>query len=81
MQLKIFHQPINQKCPQQGKPYSEYRVGITSEQDPAKRAILQDAIGQAKQESAKRIKSAVEDARKNATTGQRIERFLRTSNW
>ena len=64
------------KVSQQGKPYSEYRVGITSEQDPAKRAILQDAIGQAKQESAKRIKSAVEDARKNATTGQRIERFL-----
>ena len=64
------------KVSQQGKPYSEYRVGITSEQDPAKRAILQDAIGQAKQESAKRIKSAVEDARKNATTGQKIERFL-----
>ena len=35
------------------KPYNEYRVGIKSEQDPAKRAILQDALGQAKQESQK----------------------------
>jgi len=69
------------KMSQQDKPYNEYRVGIKSEQDPAKRAILQDAIGQAKQESAKRIKSAVEEARKNATTGQRIERFLGGSQY
>ena len=41
------------KMSQQGKPYSEYRVGIKSEQDPAKVAILKDAIGQAKQESQK----------------------------
>ena len=60
----------------EGKPYNEYRVGIKSEQDPAKVAILKDAIGQARQESQQRLKSAVEDARKNATTGQRIERFL-----
>ena len=60
----------------ESKPYSEYRVGIKSEQDPAKVAILKDAIGQARQESQQRLKSAVEDARKNATTGQRIERFL-----
>jgi hypothetical protein len=61
----------------EGKPYNEYRVGVKSEQDPAKRAILQDAIGQAKQESQKRLKAGIEDMKKNVTTGQRIERFLR----
>ena len=63
------------------KPYNEYRVGIKSEQDPAKRAILQDALGQAKQESAKRLKAGIEDMKKNITTGQRIEAFLGGSQY
>ena len=63
------------------KPYNEYRVGIKSEQDPAKRAILQDALGQAKQESAKRLKAGIEDMKKNITTGQRIESFLGGSQY
>jgi hypothetical protein len=69
------------KVSQQGKPYNEYRLGIKSEQDPAKRAILQDALGQAKQESAKRLKAGIEDMKKNMTTGQRIESFLGGSQY
>ena len=65
----------------EGKPYSEYRVGIKSEQDPAKVAILKDALGQAKQESAKRLKAGIEDMKKNITTGQRIEKFLGGSQY
>ena len=63
------------------KPYNEYRVGIKSEQDPAKRAILQDALGQAKQESQRRLKAGIEDMKKNITTGQRIESFLGGSQY
>ena len=65
----------------EGKPYNEYRVGVKSEQDPAKRAILQDALGQAKQESQKRLKAGIEDMKKNVTTGQRIESFLGGSQY
>jgi len=69
------------KMSQQGKPYNEYRLGIKSEQDPAKRAILQDALGQAKQESQRRLKAGIEDMKKNITTGQRIESFLGGSQY
>ena len=65
----------------EGKPYSEYRVGIKSEQDPAKVAILKDAIGQARQESQQRLKAGIEDMKKNITTGQRIESFLGGSQY
>ena len=64
------------KVSQQGKPYSEYRVGITSEQDPAKVAILKDAIGQAKQEAQNRLKIGSALVKSQRTTGQRIEDFL-----
>ena len=60
----------------EGKPYNEYRVGVKSEQDPAKVAILKDAIGQARQESQQRLKAGIEDIKKNMTKGERIERFL-----
>ena len=65
----------------ESKPYSEYRVGIKSEQDPAKVAILKDAIGQARQESQQRLKAGIEDMKKNITTGQRIESFLGGSQY
>ena len=65
----------------EGKPYNEYRVGIKSEQDPAKVAILKDAIGQARQESQQRLKAGIEDMKKNITTGQRIESFLGGSQY
>jgi len=65
----------------EGKPYNEYRVGIKSEQDPAKRAILQDALGQAKQEGQRRLKAGIENMKKNTTTGQRIESFLGGSQY
>ena len=63
------------------KPYNEFRTGIASEKDPAKRAILQDALGQAEQESKKRLKSGMEFVRKNKPTGQKIEEFLGGSQY
>ena len=63
------------------KPYNEFRVGIKRETDPDKKALLQQAIGQAKEESQRRLKVGIEEARKNATTGQRIERFLGGSQY
>ena len=39
------------------KPYSEYRVGIKSEQDPAKRAILTRCFRSGKAGESKKIKS------------------------
>ena len=69
------------KVSQQGKPYSEYRVGITSEQDPAKVAILKDAIGQAKQEAQNRLKIGSALVKSQRTTGQRIEDFLGGSQY
>ena len=63
------------------KPYNEFRVGIKRETDPDKKALLQQAIGQAKEESERRLKVGIEEARKNATTGQRIERFLGGSQY
>ena len=39
------------------KPYNEYRVGIKSEQDPAKRAILTGCYRSGKTRECKKIKS------------------------
>ena len=69
------------KVSQQGKPYNEYRLGITSEQDPAKVAILKDAIGQAKQEAQNRLKIGSALVKSQRTTGQRIEDFLGGSQY
>mgnify|MGYP001340171750 FL=1 len=61
------------------KPYNEFRVGIKGEKDPAKRAMLQDAIQQGRTESQRRASIAAEEIKKNTTTGQRIEAFLSKS--
>ena len=61
------------------KPYNEFRVGIKREKDPAKRAMLQDAIQQGRTESQRRASIAAEEIKKNTTTGQRIEAFLSKS--
>ena len=61
------------------KPYNEFRVGIEKEKDPAKRAMLQDAIQQGSTEAQRRASIAAEEIKKNTTTGQRIEAFLSKS--
>ena len=61
------------------KPYNEFRIGIKGEKDPAKRAMLQDAIQQGRTESQRRASIAAEEIKKNTTTGQRIEAFLSKS--
>ena len=61
------------------KPYNEFRVGIKGEKDPAKRAMLQDAIRQGSTEAQRRASIAAEEIKKNTTTGQRIEAFLSKS--
>jgi len=62
------------------KPYNEFRVGIKKEGDPSKRALLQQAIDQSKQESQRRIKVGLAES-KIKTTGQKIEDFLGGSQY
>ena len=63
------------------KPYNEFRVGIKRETDPDKKALLQQAIGQAKEESSRRLAAGMEAMKKNRTTGQKIEDFLGGSQY
>ena len=60
------------------KPYNEFRVGIKKEGDPSKRALIQQAIDQSKQESERRIKEILARPK---TTGQKIEDFLGGSQY
>ena len=60
------------------KPYNEFRVGIKKEGDPSKRALIQQAIDQSKQETQRRIKARLTRPK---TTGQKIEDFLGGSQY
>jgi len=63
------------------KPYNEFRVGIKRETDPDKKALLQQAISQAGEESSRRLAAGMEAMKKNRTTGQKIEDFLGGSQY
>jgi hypothetical protein len=63
------------------KPYNEFRVGIKKETDPDKKALLQQAISQAGEESSRRLTAGMEAMKKNRTTGQKIEDFLGGSQY
>lgn len=63
------------------KPYNEFRVGINKETDPDKKALLQQALNQAGQESSRRLAAGMEAMKKNRTTGQKIEDFLGGSQY
>jgi len=63
------------------KPYNEFRVGINKETDPDKKALLQQALNQAGEESSRRLAAGMEAMKKNRTTGQKIEDFLGGSQY
>jgi len=63
------------------KPYNEFRVGINRETDPDKKALLQQALNQAGEESSRRLAVGMEAMKKNRTTGQKIEDFLGGSQY
>jgi len=63
------------------KPYNEFRVGINRETDPDKKALLQQALNQAGEESSRRLTAGMEAMKKNRTTGQKIEDFLGGSQY
>jgi len=63
------------------KPYNEFRVGINKETDPDKKALLQQALNQAGEESSRRLTAGMEAMKKNRTTGQKIEDFLGGSQY